>query len=356
MDPKKGYYPIFFLYFSEFLSYIFFIKSYVELFFFNNIKLSKYLFQDQPEKEVWIISSIFSDNNIVRFGRGNADFEKFYLTSLSAFAGGANNFTQQVQSHITRSKIELLSHLFSLLPYAEGFSSHHPELHTTLGLRKDGRGLTEMDLENSGGSIGDLATFVQTAKTSAVEVLRESPIKRFLVGGDKGRAASQQKRSKVHDRETKFEEEVKDKTGPERIYSDAFTGSLDLEISSLEIDPVLSPRLRLFHMEGIKNAMLRRFDPSLLCIAVRPVDPSLFDPENPTASRYYVIQGVHSFSALKKLKNDGKLSLLTGMKDEVLTVTVVNVEDADLVLFGHMRSNTLASTFIRKPQPQVLQY
>ena len=46
--------------------------------------------------------------------------------------------------------------------------------------------------------------------------------------------------------------------------------------------------------------------------------------------------------------------MLPGLTDDIITVTVINIEDKELVLYGHIRSNTLASVFVRKPRPQDL--
>ena len=267
---------------------------------------------------------------------------------MNSMVGGVTCFGQQIQSLLTKSQLELLAFLFSLLPCSKGFHGHHPDLHDAQGRMKDSESQTQ-ELMKLGGTEEDLVNFVQNANLSAVEVGHSSSIKRSLeVGKD-----APQHRKKNKSAEVKFNEEVDDREGLERKYSDSFSCSLDLEISSLEVDPILRTRVNFFHVEGLKTEMLRRFDPTLLCIAVRPQDVSKFDPENPQLSRYCVIQGVHSFRALQSFQKENKLHRLPGMANGMVTVIVVNVEETDLILYGHLRSNALASTFVRKPQPQV---
>ena len=287
-----------------------------------------------------------------RFGRGGGDFQKFYLSSLSIAAVGATALTQQVLSLITKSKTDLIGLLFSTLPTAEGFSYHHTSLHDSLGLRLDPKGVTEKSLEDSGGSLEELRKFVENARNSAVSI--HQPLKRYF------KSTSGEKSAKVakttHDRETKFEEEVKDRDGVERKYSNSFCGSLDIKLESMELDPVLKSKTSYAHVEGLKKAMLSRFDPSLLCIVVRSTDVSNYKEQvtkNPDQCKYYVIQGLHSFLALQQLSKEGKLCKLPGMEGGYVTVSLVNVDNTELLLYGHLRGNSLASTFIRKPQPQV---
>ena len=255
-------------------------------------------------------------------------------------------------SLITKSKTELIGLLFSTLPTAEGFSHHNSSLHDSLGLRLDHKGVTEKSLENSGGSIEELRKFVENARNSAVSI--HQPLKRFF------KSTSGEKTAKVakttHDREKKFEEEVKDRDGVERKYSNAFCGSLDIKLESMELDPVLRSKTSYAHVEGIKKAMLSRFDPSQLSIVVRSTDVANYKEQvtkNPDECKYFVIQGLHSFMALQQLSKEGKLCKLPGMNGGYVTVSLVNVDKTELLLYGHLRGNALASTFIRKPQPQV---
>ena len=288
-----------------------------------------------------------------RFCRRGVDFEKFYLENLKIMAGGVTPFAQQVQSLITSEKLELLATFFSILPFAEGFNDHHEGLHEISGLRIDKRGPTVETVTEQGGSLELLNTFISKAKCSAEEVVSQSPIKRFLAPSNA--QAKEKAVKKKHDVENRFLEEVKDKGGIERKLTDSYKGSIDVNVDLLEVDPVLKSRVRHFHVQGLKAAMSLRFDPSLVCIVVRPSDIAQYDPKKPELSKYYVIQGVNSFRAIQELKKDGKMHLLPGLTNGLITVTLVNIEDTKLILFSHMRSNSLASAFIRKPKPQVRQ-
>ena len=300
-------------------------------------------------KTHWPTQGLF--NMWYRFGRGGADFQKFYLSSLGVTAAGVTDLSMQIQSLITRSQMDLLALLFSTLPYAAGFNKHHSELHSSLGLRLDGKGATEEDFRKCGGSIEDLELFIKNSKSSSVDVDQRNPLKRFLLTNSEGKLPKKKKPSQ--DKQSMFEDEVKDREGVERKYSNAFCGSVDVKLESLQLDPTLNSKVRYFHVDGLKKTMLSRFDPSLISIVVRPADASTFDPNLPAMSKYYVIQGLHSFRALQLLKDENKLHLLPGMGEGFVTATIVNVEETDLVLYGHLRGNSLASTYVRKPQPQV---
>jgi hypothetical protein len=287
-----------------------------------------------------------------RVGRGGTDFQKFYLGALCIGAVGATAFTQQVLSLISKSKTDLLGLLFSTLPTAQDFGQHNSYLHDSLGLRLDHKGVTKESLEKCGGSIEDLKMFVESARDSAVSI--EQPLKRYF------KTYSGEKTLKVaktsHNRESKYEEEVKDRDGVERKYSNAFCGSLDVKLEAMELDPVLRSKISYAHVEGLKKDIVSRFDPSMLCIVVRSTDVESYREKvetSPDECKYYVIQGLHSFLALQQLNKDGKLCKLPGMEGGYVTVSLVNVDQPELLLYGHLRGNALASTFIRKPQPQV---
>ena len=97
-----------------------------------------------------------------------------------------------------------------------------------------------------------------------------------------------------------------------------------------------------------------RFDPSLLSVVVRPVNVKEFNEKGPDGSSFLVTQGIHTVTALKELQQEDKIKTMTGIKDGFITVNVVNVEEKSLVIYGNIRSNSLASMFVCKPKPQDL--
>ena len=124
----------------------------------------------------------------------------------------------------------------------------------------------------------------------------------------------------------------------------------------MEVDPSLKGNVSCFRVQGIKTAMELRFDPSLVSITVRPKNPQTFPGVMDTTGDegYLVVQGIHTVLALQKLKEEGKIEKLRGMEDGLVHVNIVNVEEKDLVLYGNLRGNALASVFIQKPKPQDL--
>ena len=129
---------------------------------------------------------------------------------------------------------------------------------------------------------------------------------------------------------------------------------MDLPLSALTVDPLFQNTKNRFKVEGLKNFMLKRFDPSQLCITVRPADLSKFDAKNPNDSQYYVISGVHTVLALQRMSAT-ELKSLGGLQESAFVpVSIINTADTDLLLYGNSRSNFVSSQFVRKPMPQDL--
>ena len=280
-----------------------------------------------------------------------SDSVKFFLGSMNPLLEQVSPLGQRVQSMVTEGKLDLLADYFSLLNKAESFSKHHPGVFLKDGFRKDGQGIQEQDLVEKGGSGEHFRSFLTAAKASA---------HKCQDGGKTGemskrKAGEETRRVKKckPTAEQRLCEEIGDQKGVEKKYSNSFIGSADVSLDLMEVDPVLKKKVRYFHVIGIKNEIMKRFDPSLLSITVRPKDMTAFNSQDLGNSRYYVVQGIHSFRALQEIEREGKLQELSTVKDGLVTVHVVNIEDKELVLYGNVRSNSLASVFVRKPQPQV---
>ena len=288
------------------------------------------------------------DEHFFRFSLGNSNV-KFFASSLNPLAESVNPLSQTVQSMVTDGKLELLADYFSLLNQTVEFVRHHQGIFSEEGLRIDGEGIQEGRIVQKGGSIEHLKMFIKAARDSAqncAQISADSHKRKSLGSNSRG------KQLKLT-AEQRFDKEVSETEGVEKQYSKSFVGSADVALSLLDVDPVLKSKVRYFHVNGIKNEMMKRFDPSLLSITVRPRDLANFNSEKVDESQYYVVQGIHSFRALQEINREGKLSQLPTLKEGLITVHVVNIEDNELVLYGNVRSNSLASVFIRKPQPQV---
>ena len=62
----------------------------------------------------------------------------------------------------------------------------------------------------------------------------------------------------------------------------SYFGYLDVPLSSIKVDPLFLKSRNLFKVEGLKEVFKKRFDPSQLCITVRPVELAKFDSQNPS--------------------------------------------------------------------------
>ena len=291
--------------------------------------------------------------SFLRFTR-RGESVMFFLSSLYSMAESVNSLSQKVQALVTAKKLDLLADFFSLLNRSVKFCKHHPEIFTVDGLRKDGLGIQEVDLQSKGGSIEELKTFIKVAVESAQVCGAEkekTALEKMLVKR-KVTSISSIKQPKPN-AESRQSSEIQLEGGIEQKYSKSFIGNIAVNINMLEVDPSLKCRISVFHVEGIKKEMLRRFDPSLVSIVVRPKDLASFDPEKPEHSNYLVIQGIHSFKALQKLEGEGVFGSLPTLRQGLITVSVVNLEDEELVLYGNVRGNCLANQFVRKPRPQV---
>ena len=280
-----------------------------------------------------------------------SDSVKFFLGSMNPLLEQVSPLGQRVQSMVTEGKLDLLADYFSLLNKAESFSNHHPGVFLKDGFRRDGQGIQEQDLVRKGGSSEHFSSFLTAAKASA---------HKCQDGGKTGDMSKRKAGEEIRrvkkckpTAEQRQSEEISDHKGVEKKYSNSFIGSADVSLSLMEVDPVLKKKVRYFHVIGIKKEIMRRFDPSLLSITVRPKDMTTFNSQDPGNSQYYVVQGIHSFRALQEIEREGKLRELSTVRDGLVTVHVVNIEDKELVLYGNVRSNSLASVFVRKPQPQV---
>ena len=283
--------------------------------------------------------------NFLRFTRRGENV-MFFLSSLNSMAESVNALSQKVQALVTAEKYQLLANFFSLLNRSQNFCKYHPEIFTDEGFRKDGLGIQEVDLQANGGSVEMLKIFLRAAVESAL-----------VCGTEKGQTTLDKmlkrkvtvKSTKISkpNAETRQTSEISEEDGIEQKYSKSFIGNIDVNVNMLEVDPSLKCRIGVFHVEGIKK------DPSLLSIVVRPKDLTSFNPEKPELSNYLVVQGIHSFTALQKLEVEGKLRSLPTLKEGLVTVSIINLEDEELVLYGNVRGNCLASKFVRKPKPQV---
>ena len=78
---------------------------------------------------------------------------------------------------------------------------------------------------------------------------------------------------------------------------------------------------------GIRNAMLSRFDPSLISVFVTPVDFAEFDATEPEKSRFKVLHGRATVAALRGLDSKDLLKSLPTMGNRSITCYVFKGRD-----------------------------
>ena len=62
---------------------------------------------------------------------------KMYLSQMDIMMPSVTQFGMNIQSLITSQKAPDVANLINILLNSEGFSKHHPAIHTKLGLKKE---------------------------------------------------------------------------------------------------------------------------------------------------------------------------------------------------------------------------
>ena len=112
--------------------------------------------------------------SFLRMSATDRDHLRCDLSLLHTFAGGADSFTQTVQSLVTQGKQELLVDYLNLLVKSEHFSSHDPHLYSSDGSRKDGGMTQENQIKEHGGDLEQYREFKEKAENSAKVVTAEA--------------------------------------------------------------------------------------------------------------------------------------------------------------------------------------
>ena len=264
-----------------------------------------------------------------------------------------NPFTQKI-SCLRVSKLQVLADYLNLLPKAQGFDQHDELIYEENGIRKDQTGTTETVIKDHGGELKELENFISLARAYSVKTVNsvtkdDGNVKRK--SSENSGHSAPEKVTKLGRQEKNKEKELKDAEGLEQRFSSGYVGFKDIPLSSLRVYPPLKKKLITFKVTGIANSIRERPDPAKICMTVAP-DPDQSTEEETT--KFVVIGGTHTLAALKELDRRGDLDKINVLKDKLIPSVIVNISDQDLMLYGNIRSNDIASEYVRKPRAQDL--
>ena len=322
---------------------------------------------------------------------------EFNLNFLNFLTAGVSPVNQIFQGLKTDGKFLLISHYISLLVRSNGFGLHRPDLHSELGFRIDGTGITEQTLRTAEGSLEEYKSILQVALTSAnnpptrrrtqaeasensqvanvpseiiddaVPVHKKSKkITDFFGQVEKG------KPSKAEMVEQDFEEEISDPFGVEQTFAKGLFGVAEIDLDKLSVSPKLGMVTNRLKVENLKRSMESRFDPTACVLMICPQDYEKFDSENLGNNRYYVVHGCHRLKALKLIDSEGGniklfrdvlkspfysgLGTLAGLDGRKIPCYIVKTDCSIIQNYGFIRGNDLQSAFSSKPKIHELVY
>ena len=298
------------------------------------------------------------DVEYFRFLIKSGENQNFKASQLNNLFAGENAFARKCTSMVIEKKHELLANYMTLLPSSAGYSHHRSAIHSDNGVRVDMTGVTEQDLVDNKGSLKDFLEFKALAEASAI-VISETKFEAIAQISEKNGSKKRKnqhaenkvkKISKSQASANVLEAEIKDADGVEKAYVNSYVGRADVKIENLSVSAKLCPRLNRWKVDGIANAMKLRFDPSKIQMTVAPEDPDNFDRSNLANNKYVVVSGNHSLAALQKLDAKGEMRELVSLSDGAIPCYIVNTQSPTVLCYGNIRSNDLASKFVRPPR------
>ena len=304
----------------------------------------------------------------------------FSVGILNLFTAGVKPVYQALTQMRIEHKFDLICHYLNLVTRSKGFGLHRPDIHSLLGFRLDGAGVTEEALQQAGGSIEDYEKFVQIATSSAHDPPKrkrkgeehvENNNKRVKSSDDVENVApvsmketkvtdffakkESTKLTKMEEREKDFDEEINDLLGVEHAFVQGLYGRAEINIDQLSVSPKLGIQPNRVRVDTIKKSMMHRYDPTL-CLMICPENDEEFDPANLQRNRYHVISGCHCFRALKKIDEEGGLDKLRGLNGREIPCYILKTKCPITQNYGWTRSNDLQSTCGEKPKIYELLY
>ena len=292
----------------------------------------------------------------------------FSISLLNNLLAGENAFNRKCTGMKTEKNYDLLAMYMTLLAHSKGFSYYRgKDVHNDLGIRVDGKGITEKDLQEKHGSIVGFREFKEMAEKAAfkissskneaiskiVEVNRNTVKRKDQVDESPSRGV----KVKVTKYEAKLNcqnAELERKGGIEDNFVKSYVGRADVPLQNLSISPIVCPKSNKFKVLGIVQEMKRRFDPTKLSMTVAPAEPLLFNKEKLEDNKYVVVSGSHTLLALQNLDEKGEMRSLISLVNGLISCFVIDTQSPGLLCYGKIRSNDVEYQYARKTQPEDL--
>ena len=289
----------------------------------------------------------------------SANFSEKLLNNIKTEKAVAA-FGQRVTSLATSEKKDLLANYLTLLQHAKDFI-HHSTGHDEDGFSLDGKGVTLKDLEENGGSLAELRSFVEVAKSSVqvnaniekpIPVMPKGTAKR--TGGVIDEGAKPAKMSNAATINYSERKELEDPNGMEKQLQDAYVGAAWIPLDSISVSKDLV-KVNIFRVYSIADSIRKKYDPSQAIVVICPEEDSEdFSLDNCEEMKYFVVQKVHTVSAFKEMDKLGEFNKLFGHHDRKVLAYIVKTNSPALVHFGNMRANEISSQYASKMCPQNL--
>ena len=267
-------------------------------------------------------------------------------------------FGQRVTSLVIAEKKHLLANYLTLLQHAKDFI-HHSSGHDEDGFSLDGQGVTLKNLEENGGSLTELRSFVEVAKSGVhvnvnIEKLIQVKAKGKRTAGGNEEGAKPAKMSNAATINYNEKKELEDPNGLEKQLQDAYIGVAWIPLDSISVSKDLV-KVNIFRVYSIADNIRKKYDPSLATAVICPVDDSEeIDLDNCDDRKYFVVQKVHLISAYKEMDKLGEFEKLFGHHHRKVLAYIINTNSPALVHFSNMRSNEILSQYASKMCPQNL--
>ena len=313
-----------------------------------------------PPVKCWYESTYSSRSgdviNIIKFSNG-VEVKGFDELIFKQIDAGENEFTRKIVSMCVKGKKKLLMYYINLLQHSAGFIHHNDSLHTSEGFMVDKSGIGINDLEKCGGSLEDYQEFTNLAKANALDpsndsCLNSAGLKRACKESGATKSSKISKMSIINENEVK---ELSDQAGLEKQIQRSYLGEIRVPVDNLDIPNELSDNVVRTRVHSITLSMQTKYDPSQTTLVVCPKNPGdEVDLTNTSNMKFWVVQKIHSFLALKELNRLGQLKNLEGHDKGDIRCYVLNSGSVSLWHYNYLRGNGIESMHVRKTFPQDL--
>ena len=204
-----------------------------------------------------------------------------------------------------------------------------------------------------GGSSEELKDFIRKAEDCCLKVGTNREIMKNVEGVAKRRLPTQSNTLSIAVKKTRRETvednkdaEVRDKDGLEVNFMNDYLGRVEIKIDNLVLSDKIQIPISNDKVSGLREKLLQRTDPSLLCLTVCPPEGTDVTKSNLQDLTFSVIHGRHRFLALKKLDEQGLLSKIRSMESRSITCFVVRADSLIQANYAHLRGNDIQADYV----------